>query len=225
MHRTTDALPPRHRARAVLLVTLALAAQSLVWFFWWRQDATIARENGPMENFQAVAILIGLALLARGALQAPLPAQRLCLTGLAMFYLNLILLEVDTRRLGVPWLAWLCNGVPRATLLGSLWIVAGIWFAQHWRDTLRTFWRAMFAPPGAWLAASCFFWVAGRLAEELRMDKTTKLFIEEIPETNAALLMIVAGWVWAGALTPSRKPATSADADAIPVRSRSTARE
>jgi hypothetical protein len=177
--------------RASLLV-LFLAAQSAVWWFVWQHNPMISEENSIMENFQVVCLLLGITLLAWTVVLRGTVTRREVLLGLALLYATFLILEVDTRGWNAPWLSKVFNGRIRDLWLGSLWLALAI---TCWRNATLV-WKSglswLCSPSGALTVLAGLFWVASSVVDKLGLFPLTHHFPEELLETNATLLMILA---------------------------------
>jgi hypothetical protein len=183
------------RARAILGTTAVLAIFSALWL--WLSTTTaganIFVEHGPMENFQAICIALGFLIYLRQIPSSP-PAQRLLICALALFYLTFVVVEFDTRELGWRTAALVLNGAVRNAWLAALWILLCLWGLRRRRTLVPTGWRWFWSPSGWLLMASGVFWIVAGSVDKLKVfsPPARNLLVEELLETNAALLMLVA---------------------------------
>ena len=161
-------------------------------FFWCavKGDGAIAEEHGTMENLQAICLATGVLLLWVQAWKASdLTKQALALAGLG--YFTMLLLEFDVRPFKVAWLTEFLSGPIRNLWLGAAWVCCLGWAAKDLSKIMHQARAWARGATGAVLTASAIFWIAGSVFEDLKLcSHKENLFIEELMETNAALLML-----------------------------------
>lgn len=145
-----------------------------------------------MENTQALGLFCGLVLYAwHGAREKSLGRRKLLLS-LSLIYLTLLVLEVDVRKWGVLWLNKALNGRLRDLWLGLLWMTNSILILRD----IRAFWHSGLAwlrsPSGVLVILAGVLWVISGLVDKLRLYPDAHHFPEELIETNACLLMLLA---------------------------------
>jgi hypothetical protein len=183
------------RTRAILATTVGLVVFSALWLWLSTTPAgaNIFVEHGPMENFQAICIGLGF-LLYLGQIRSSQPPHRLLVAALAVFYLTFVVVEFDTRELGWRTAAVVLNGPVRNIWLVALWAAICVWALRHRRIVLPTGWRWLGSPSGLLLMGSGVFWIVAGAVDKLKLfsPPARNLLVEELLETNAALLMVVA---------------------------------
>jgi hypothetical protein len=179
-----------------------------LWAAIWTAAAAIfpdiSREHGPMEAFQASTLAAGCLLLASISISKNYPRPtRIVAAGLSLFFLTFFLLEFDTRYFNSPLLRRLTNGGVRNAWLGSLVLIYAIQVIRSFNTFLPALTDWLSHRTGMIFVASGFFWVAGFIVDKFNRfdDKTIALLLEELMETEAALLMgicaIITKWSWA----------------------------
>jgi hypothetical protein len=153
----------------------------------------IAREHGPMENIQAGFLLGALLLLGWQAWREKTAGVRIMRAMMAWGYFAFLILEFDVRPFEVKWLNVLLNGAPRNLLLilGSVTIAS--WAARHLSGVVAGFatWLSTFS--ATLLVVSAALWFTGAIIEHWgSLPKPTATFFEELLETNATWLMMLA---------------------------------
>ena len=151
-----------------------------------------------MENFQIACFLAGMVFLAGVLRKGRSAEERTFVIGLLLFYGSFIVLEVDTRRLGMPLLEKIFNGRIRDIWLLLFWLGGAWMFIRNARQTLHYFVRWLRRPSGIVLLLAGTFWMAAVV-----MDKGTlgvkSLFVEELMEVAATWLMMQSAgltWFW-----------------------------
>src|SRR5215207_6455256 len=109
-----------------VLIALAIGINTAIWLRF-KNHPGISAENGPMENFQAVCLGLGCFLWLFASVASNTRAEKIFLISLALFNFSFLVLEVDTRKLGIPLLPKIFHGPIRNAWLGGLWLLVG-WF-------------------------------------------------------------------------------------------------
>lgn len=190
---------PRRAVALALLVVPLLTASYLID----THVRPLAQENGPLENFQAICMALGLVFFAITIRQAGRVGVRVMCGGLALFYATIVLLEVDLRDTDLTALNRLTNGPIRDVGLLLCWLTGGWFFLRHRRETWRTFASWLRQPAGVLLMLSGIFWVAASVTDKAWLGPRN-LFVEEWLEVGAAFLMLHAAgetWIWNRALS------------------------
>ena len=194
-----------NRPWAWTLTALIVVALELGCYFARKYDPEISRENGPMENFQAICLLLGILLLSWTACRTGPGGRRTLAGGLALFYATFLVLEVDVRDWEVRWLTFIFSGWLRNSWLGGAWLVAGF---LAWRNLAATWaafrsWFATFA--AALLLVSGCCWVIASLVDKSFLGQKS-LFKEELFEVAAAWLMFQSAAIGLREGDGSRRP-------------------
>jgi hypothetical protein len=191
-------------------VALTLVVHTALWFLCRSYYPLISVENGPMEIFQAVALLGGCAILAWRASRVESTHDRLLLLGLAIFYLTFVFGEIDTRVLASPFLELVFDGAVRNLLLGLLWGGAFVAFFRHRHLTWRRFREWLPSAGGILLLTAGGFWLVSGGIDKLHLLPGTHHFFEELAEVNAVMLMLLtalhAAFLWFPAHPPFQEP-------------------
>jgi hypothetical protein len=165
----------------------------LISVYWLsrRSEQGIAREHGPMENFQVVCLSLAVLVLWTHAWRIGEAGARWFagLGGLGCF--TMLLLELDVRPFGINALTFWLNGMVRNLWVGALW-VGGVVLAWKHRARIAAYFCAwIFTPAPIVFAASASFWAAGAILEKLHFDsRADEFFWEELMEVNGAWLML-----------------------------------
>jgi len=174
--------------RWVLTALIVILLEALC--FWGRSyDPKLARENGPMENFQAICLTSGILLFLWTAWRGETAGRRCLAIGLALFYITFLVLELDVRRWGIEWLNAIFNGWPRNLWLGTAWVVTAVLVVRRWPAPWLEFraWFVTYCAAVLLLAGLCWILASG-------VDKgflgEKSLFSEELFEVAGAWLML-----------------------------------
>jgi len=168
-------------------------------FLLWRRHPEIALENQFLENLQASFLLFALvaALLSlRGAGQAPPYIPQ----ALSVFFLTLLLREVDLEKLDLPALLVTCgSGDGRRLLLSLLW--GGVLFLvfRHrcrLKADISTFFRS---PLAGYLVAGTLLYLVADLFDKkiIPFDRALSLLAEEALEGLGTLCFAAGSAAWA----------------------------
>ena len=153
----------------------------------------IAREHGPMENIQAGFLLGALLSLGWQAWRERTAEARILRAVMAWGYFAFLILEFDVRPFEVKWLNVLLNGAPRNLLLVLGSVAIASWAARHISGVVAGFasWLSTFS--ATLLVVSAVLWFTGAIIEHWGpLPKPTATFFEELLETNATWLMMLA---------------------------------
>lgn len=170
-----------------------MAVSCAFWFWLQQHDPQIFREHGPMENFQAASLLVGILFLLRVVHSSrSSPSRRVFLGGLILLYSTLILLEFDVRHFHISWLSWLLSGTVRNAWVGGVWLGAFVLFLRHRRGAWAEFLAWLSTPAAALLLLAGVFWASGWLVDQLKFFPALQqnMMAEELMEANAAPLML-----------------------------------
>lgn len=156
----------------------------------------IAREHGPMENTQTAFLLGALFSLGWQAWRERAAEVKMMRAGMGWGFLIFLMLEFDVRPFEVKWLNVLLNGAVRNTVLVLGTVALGAWVARHMRTAWAGFvgWLSTASPTLLVFAGA--LWFAGAIIERWgTLPKGTTMFVEELLETSATWLMMVATFV------------------------------
>ena len=173
----------------------AVGLIAVVWTATYLGAYAITRENGWMENQQALCLL-GAAILFACAGREALRATRLFSISLALFCFTLLFREIKLEGESVPaWVTWLSKGTPRNVWLAFLWTWLSLTARDDLREMFRVFVRWLRTPAGRlMLVAGLLYaltWPFDKKAFEL--TKSLNVFLEELGDSMAAILVLVSG--------------------------------
>jgi hypothetical protein len=176
-----------------VLICALLVGLPAAWSVLSRFDSAISREHGPMENFQVACLLGGLLILLMLWFSKANRSMRVLVLGLGVLHLNLFMLEFDTREWGSSALDFLFQGKSRDVILIFAWGTAIVLAASAPRAAWFVFARWLPTPSGTLMWLAGVWWVLGGVIDKTKpfASATTNLFMEEVMETNAALLMLL----------------------------------
>jgi len=153
----------------------------------------IAREHGPMENIQAGLLLVALLSLGWQVWRERIAEIKVMRAAMAWGFFIFLILEFDVRPFEVKWLNVLLNGAPRNILLVLGTVTLALWVARNISAAVAGFlsWLSTFS--ATLLVVAAVLWFAGAIIEHwATVPKETATFFEELLETNAAWLMMLA---------------------------------
>jgi hypothetical protein len=171
-----------------------LVGSTALWLWIAAVRPRVHVEHGPMENFQAGCLALGGVLLGHRAWRSGKGAERAWLGALALLYVTFLFLELDTGEFDWPAVNTVLQGVVRNAWLGLLWSVAGLALFRHRRDVPEVARRWLGTSPGKLLLTAGLFWAAGSVVDKTEpfLLRSQNMLVEEIWESNAALLMALA---------------------------------
>ena len=173
-------------ARPVLIAVSGLLALSAFCLLGLPDAQQFAREHGPMENLQAGLLLAGFVRLCVHVRQAKESGTRILCALMAWGYLAFLVREFDVRAFNVGWLTLLLSGRVRAAWVAFALLLLAIWALRNLRSVITAAhaWRRTLA--AVLMVASGALWLTAAVMESKAM------FLEELVETNAAWLMMLA---------------------------------
>lgn len=173
-------------ARPVLIAVGGMLALTALCLLGLPNAQQFAREHGPMENLQAGFLLAGFVKLCLTVRRKKEAGMRIMAALMAWGYLAFLVREFDVRPFNVGWLTLLLSGRVRAAWVIFALLLLGTWTLRNWRAVISAVhvWRRTLA--AMLLVASGILWLTGAVMESKAM------FLEELVETNAAWLMMLA---------------------------------
>ena len=178
---------------AWLFSAALLLVNSTVWSLAWLYGHDVAQENGVMENLQAGCLGLGALLLFVWAFRAREKPARLLLLGLGLLYLTFFMRELELQRGGAfDALVFITSSEVRNVWLTAAWLGAALLFLFHARATCVAFLVWIRRRPGLLLIAGGLLFAAADLFDKslIPVDPGLGRFLEELLESNAALLML-----------------------------------
>jgi hypothetical protein len=187
------------KSASILLVVISLALVSGGFIHLRQNYPDIARENGPMENFQLACLGFGIGLLAWGSHRSSTRGEKILCGGLALFYATLMVSELDFRPYNLPLLNQMTKGLVRNVALGFAWSVALVAFVKNRAAVWSRFLIWVRSGPGLMLLVAGGFWLTSGLIDKSILPPKS-LFNEELMEINATLLMLISAFLTASAV-------------------------
>lgn len=169
---------------------------SFLWLWASVRHPSIFAENGPMENFQAGCLAVGIILLACAMSRTTAAAPRLLIAGIALLYFTFLVIEFDTREFDWPTVNRFLHGPVRNGTLVTLWTLAFACFCRKRQCVFDCFRLWLWTPGGIRLVVAGGFWVAAWLTDKVHLfpTKGQNLLAEELIEINASLFMLWSAW-------------------------------
>jgi hypothetical protein len=172
-----------------VLIALAIGINTTIWLRLKGHPGIFA-ENGSMENFQAVFLTTSFLLWLFASFASKSRAEKILLISLALFSLSFLVLEVDTRKLGIPILPKIFHGPVRNAWLGALWLAVGWFFFKNAKPIWNEFLHWVKTSSAIPMIISGFFWIASGLNDKSLVGRKN-LYFEELMEVNSTLLMLL----------------------------------
>lgn len=164
-----------------------------IWVVLYAAGVPVADESGPMENLQVLCLGVGAALFTWKARGTRRRAERLLYLALALFFVSFLLREIDAEDFRLPQgLIELLDGRSRAVWLGALWLVVLMLFLRQAQETWSAFLRWVGTRAGRLLLVGGLAYVLAWPLDKrlILIPRPTLLFLEELVETAATLLML-----------------------------------
>lgn len=177
-----------NKTKAVIALALIILLHSFSWIALKGSVAHIEQENGIMENYQAICLVLAMVVLFIGIHRSRIRAEKIFYAGLVLFTGTLLVLEVDFRQMNAPLLNTIMNGKIRNIWLGTFWLVGIVLFARNIKPVVNSFLAWLRTPAALLMIAGGVFWVLSALIDKSLLGKKD-LFNEELMEVNATLLM------------------------------------
>ncbi|GBE44635.1 MAG TPA: hypothetical protein ENH05_09880 [Rhizobiales bacterium] len=206
-------------SRGFFLIVVLVNAGLVAW--WWLSQQQISHENGPIENLQAITLLVTFALFCMTAAKDS-GVVRTAAIALAASSFLLLVREIDLRAYIAP--EWRVTASAGAKQL--MWLVAAstlVYVLTRYRHLLKVIRSSL--TPEAWKAWAFYLWlpllIVSQLIEEwtdvTRLDDryaywASGQFWEEIFELNAYLVFLYTAYLLKIAGRRSRAARASADA-------------
>lgn len=151
----------------------------------------IGREHGPMENFQAICLLLAALIFYICQRRVLTRGGSRLLWSLALFCATVLLLEFDTRHFGWPLLTYVTNGWIRDVWLALLWLFMSWVVLRRWSSVWSSFQVWIVNSSGRLMLVAGFFWGFSLWVEGAEWaNMSGKYFLEELMEVNGVLLML-----------------------------------
>lgn len=171
-------------------------------YFLWQVHPDITGEDRLMENLQALSLfgsmalaLVSLALFRRGF--PPYVGG-----GLAVFFLSLLLRELDVEKLDLPAVVIaLGSGPGKSLLLVLLWAAVLIAVVRNARRLMQDARDCLRSPLGYYLLGGAFFYLASEIFDKkmVPLAKPLSVFCEEMVECLATLCFVLGAAAWTAA--------------------------
>lgn len=175
----------------IVLCCLLLAPAFIIWY---QYDPTIARENGPMENFEAGCLTAGVLILLLRLRKLNSRSERILCAGFTVFYGTFLVLEVDVRDTEWRTLIKLMNGRIRDLWLGSLWLAVLVLFVRDARGIWPLFVQWLSSSSGKVMLCAGALWLASAGVDKALIIPKD-LFVEEVFEVPATALMLFSAFL------------------------------
>jgi hypothetical protein len=179
----------------ILLLSIFLVFLNVaIWSLGWLYVPDISGENHRMENVQAASLLLGSIIFLIVSYRASEKPSRILFISLALFYINIFLLEIDLRNVeNYDTLLIGINPPGRDYWLTAAWIVVVGFFLFNARKTLSAFFSWWKTPQGLVITVAGLFYFASVPFDDnlLNLEFKTNKFLEEIMENIATTLMLL----------------------------------
>jgi hypothetical protein len=177
---------------SILTLVFVVLLAYLNFMVWRSFSPSIAHENHIMENIQAGSLFLGFLLYFFISYKSKARGYKILFMGLALFYLTFCMREVEFDKFEFQLALFdVFNPPIRNYWLGATWLVAFLVFVRNAMISWRAFLHWVKSLQGALVCIAGVFYLAGDLFDKHVFD-LSNMFYEEILESNATTLMILA---------------------------------
>jgi hypothetical protein len=171
----------------------AISLCAVAWIVLHVAGHSIARENGLMENQQALCLAIAALVFAIAARRHSSRPDKLVCISLALFCFSFLLREVELKGRTPDWLESIFTGKLRRLWLAGLWLCLLILARRHARAILRVFVEWLRRPAGGlMIAAGIFYGLTWPLDKHLlNLPGPLNMFLEELGDSIATMLILL----------------------------------
>ncbi len=205
------------QAAAIIAIAVTILLHSYLWISLQGTFPNIEEENGIMENYQAMGLLLCVGTWLWCVMRTQSRAERIFFASLALFSVSILVLEVDFRKMDAPTLNKVMNGRIRDIWLGLLWLGATVLFLKNKRPVFKVFLGWLRSRAGVLLLIGGVFWILAAMIDKSLLGEKS-LFREELMEVNAALFML--GSALVSLSNQSRKPTPATNIQTVQARSK-----
>lgn len=173
----------------LVLALFAVFANTFIWLTLKNRPG-ISAENGSMENFQLICLLLSFSLWLAARFGSNNNPEKFLLLALAIFNLSFFILEIDTRDFDMPLVNKYIRGKYRNVALGCLWLGTAWLFFREKKTNWLEFLKWLKTPSAICMIASGVLWMISGLNDKHLLGRKD-LYFEELMEVNATLLMVI----------------------------------
>lgn len=178
--------------RPWLVVLLLADIAAIAYGFGANELLAVAYENGPVENVQALALLLSGMVYLRIAFREKRAA--LTASSLALLCLSLLLreLDIDSPALGVSYIViFFVQGGGRNAMLPALWALVLLFAARDFRGYVARMIAYLKSTSGLLLIAAGGVTALGWIFDHLTPIGALSMFCEEFIEMNGYALLLL----------------------------------
>ncbi|MBE0425295.1 MAG: hypothetical protein IBX72_01445 [Nitrospirae bacterium] len=177
----------------IRLIILFLLNSSIL-FVLWQRDPSIVSENNLIENMQVVFLFMALFFIFLRFFK-----ERVCSSPIIfflLFFLTLIMREVDLRPLSAPRFIIILSTKGRDLILSLGWLLFIYAFIRKFKASLKEYAVIVKNAPGRYFVLGCLFYVLAWPFDEgiFSITKNTNNFIEELLENMGTLLFLLSAF-------------------------------
>ena len=178
----------------VIVVSLAYL-NFMVWRAFWHDSPSVAHESHIIENIQAGYLFVAFILYIFISYKSNAKGYKILFLGLGLFCLTFFMREVEFDDFEVQLgLFELFNPPIRNYWVGAAWLISFLVFVCNAKVSWNAFLHWVKSLHGVLVCSAGLFYLAGDLFDKNVFDLPYEpnIFFEEILESNASTLMILA---------------------------------
>ena len=185
--------------KASILTLVFVVSLAYLNFMAWRTGQVVpegvAHENHIMENIQAGSLFLAFILYFFISYKLNAKGYKILFLGLGLLNLTFFMREVEFDEFEIQLALFdVFNPPIRNYWVGAAWVVSFLVFVRNAKISWRAFLHWVKSLQGALVCIAGVFYLAGDLFDKNVFDlpREPNMFYEEILETNATTLMILA---------------------------------
>lgn len=170
--------------RVVAISILLIINMVCAYFMFVNGNDYIYKENGPMENLQAILLVISCIVFLTSSLHLE-KHQKLVLLSCFLLCFSFLLREIDIEAFDIhSFLILIGSGVGRNIMLSIAWICIAIYAGFNYRYYRGKLGLYILSETGILLMIGAAFFIVGDLFDRKIIKVTYNTFYEELAELN-----------------------------------------
>jgi hypothetical protein len=175
-------------------IVLPLIGLTTVFCLLFTNGYKVDKENGIMENLQAMFLLVSSCLFFVTSLRLT-SGDRAWNQIFSLFLLNIAIREFDVRPFKIPTLTLFASGKARNLYLVIIWVATAIYLFPHRASAWRAFKHWLRTISGQLFLLAAVILSVAVAADKLHIfPNNINLFMEELIEINGYWIILVCAW-------------------------------